>query len=168
MTSNPGSGRVWAMLAAPVKLSMLLTLEANCSLLPSQSCVQAGTATQPQTPCWNCPSSCPQGELGSILSSERGKFIIFSEPKLTQCLEGMGWIRCIPSLKAKLWFVSISKCAAPVPWKGGVGAWHLEELSSPADLHHFSLVFFPRNKQGLRPNFLHTYGKSKSKLGMLE
>lgn len=64
MTFNPGSGRVRATLAAPVKLFMLLTLEAKRILLPSWSCVQAGTPTQPQIPVETPPSPAHKGNWG--------------------------------------------------------------------------------------------------------
>lgn len=154
MTSNPGSGRGWGMLAAPVKLSMLLTLEADCSLLPTWSCVQAATATQPQI-CWNSPFSCPQSKLGSVLSSEQDELIIFWGGGFTVFLH----------LKAKLWFAFLSKCAAPVPWKAGVGTWGTWAIQLTFTLPP---CFFSRNKQGLRPNLLYTYCKYQPKVGMLE
>lgn len=137
------------MLAAPVKLSMLLALEANCSLLSS-------TATQPQTPCWNCLFSCPQRELGSSFPQNRMNSKFF-----------MGWIHCIPSFKgqALVCFPLQMCCPCPVERRCGCQALGAPEQSSwPSPF----LLVFSRNKQGLRPNLLHMYGEYKSKLGMLE
>lgn len=144
------------MLAAPVKLSMLLTLEANCILLPSWSGVQACTPTQSQIPVETPPSPTHKGKTGVLPFLRMGWINDFFWCGFTVFLHS----------KVRLWFAPLSKCAASVLWKAGVGARHLGHLSSPADLHHFSL-FFSRNKQVLRPNLLHTDGKYKSKLGML-
>lgn len=104
------------------------------------------------SPLLSSPFSCPQRELGSILSSQWDEFIIFYG---------------VSSLYSFIQRPSSGLLSSPVPWKGGVGAGGLGHLSSPVDLPHFSL-FFSRNKQGLMCNLLHAYGKYKPKLGMLE
>lgn len=78
-------------------------------------------------------------------SLKTGLVYHFSESRLRWFLEDLGWTCLIPSLKAKVWFASLTPCAAPAPEEGGVCAKLLGQLSGPPDLHRFSL-FFSRNQ----------------------
>ena len=98
---------------------------------------------------WFCDSvkaaiPCLQGESGSFPPNRTSSSVFRAQAHAV--LEGLGWMCCIPSLKSKLWFAYFATCVAPALKEGSVHARRSGRLSSPADLHHFSL-FFSRNQR---------------------